>query len=100
VLADGGFLVFQLPARPAIAVRAARVRKWLVDRLPLGMAAAYRRWRHGSSEVFDMHYTPVDEVRRAVEAAGLTWVLAEPDLSCAAMMESYFYVGRKDARAR
>ncbi|HMO66954.1 MAG TPA: class I SAM-dependent methyltransferase, partial [Verrucomicrobiota bacterium] len=97
VCRPGGWVAFQLPARGPDSGRAARWRKRLVDALPFGLAAAYRRWRHGSSAVFDVFYTPRPAVEARLQAAGLAAGAAEPDASAGPGTEGYFYLARKAA---
>lgn len=93
----GGWVAFQLPARGPDSGRAARWRKRLVDALPFGLGSAYRRWRHGSSAVFDVFYTPRPEVEARLRSAGLTGIAAEPDASAGPGTEGWFYLARKAA---
>lgn len=90
-----GLIAFQLPARAAQRFDVARLRKRIVESLPFGLGRSYRQWRHGSTEVFEMHYTPVDTVLAATGAAGLVEVHREPDRSAGDGVESYLYVFRK-----
>lgn len=91
----GGWALFQLPSRNLRDGSAASFRQRLVDALPFGLGRAYRRWRHGSAVVFDVHYTPRDEVHATLRAAGLEPVHDEPDQSAGESTEGFIYVARK-----
>jgi ubiquinone/menaquinone biosynthesis C-methylase UbiE len=91
----GGVVAFQLPSRKFQADRMARFRKSLIESLPFGMDRLYRRWRHGSSVGFEMHFTPSAVVEAAAAAAGLKLVHREPDTSAGASTEGFFYVFEK-----
>lgn len=90
-----GWVVFQLPARPDPAERAGAWRRRLIDCLPFGLGAAWRKWRHGSSAVFDVCYTPPDVVRQAAGAVGLELVHAEPNADAGTNTEGFIYIFRR-----
>jgi ubiquinone/menaquinone biosynthesis C-methylase UbiE len=91
----GGVVAFQLPSRTFQADGMARFRKTLVESLPFGMDRLYRRWRHGSSVAFEMHFTPSAVVEAAAAASGLKLLHREPDTSAGTTTEGYFYVFEK-----
>ncbi len=91
----GGWVLFQLPSRNLQHSSAASFRQRLVDALPFGLGRAYRRWRHGSAVVFDVHYTPREEVHATLRAAGLEPLHDEPDASAGAGTEGFIYLARK-----
>jgi len=91
----GGVVAFQLPSRRFQADRMARFRKALVESLPFGLDRLYRRWRHGSSVVFEMHFTPSDVVEATAAAAGLKLLHREPDASAGETTEGFFYTFEK-----
>lgn len=91
----GGWVLFQLPSRRLIPPGGAAFRQRLVDSLPFGLDRVYRRWRHGSSTVFEMHYTPREQVTDVLTAAGLKVLHAEPDTSGGPNTEGFVYVCRK-----
>lgn len=93
----GGWVLFQLPTRQTAGGGAANWRRRLVESLPLGLGALYRRWRHGSSVVFDVYFTPADEVLAVAREAGLGIVHQEPDASAGENTEGYVYLFRKAA---
>lgn len=91
----GGVVAFQLPTRPLQADWMAKFRKSLIESLPFGMDRRYRRWRHGSSVAFEMHFTPSAVVEAAAATAGLKLVHREPDTSAGTTTEGFFYVFEK-----
>jgi ubiquinone/menaquinone biosynthesis C-methylase UbiE len=95
VCESGGLVVFQLPTRRHLPSSGGKLRRVLVDSLPFGLGAAYRRWRYGTAAVFDMHFTPCEAVEKQCRSAGLTPVLREPDMSAGAGTEGFLYVFRK-----
>jgi ubiquinone/menaquinone biosynthesis C-methylase UbiE len=88
----GGVVAFQLPSRAIRGDWKARLRKSLIESLPFGVDRLYRKWRRGSSVVFEMHFTPSAVVEAAAAAAGLKLVHREPDKSAGATSEGFFYV--------
>lgn len=88
----GGVVAFQLPSRTFQRNWMARFRKSLVEVLPFGLDRLYRRWRHGSSVVFEMHFTRSETVEATAAAAGLKLIHREPDTSAGATTEGFFYV--------
>ena len=95
VCAPGGFVAFQLPARQIVINRGAVIRKRIVDALPLGLGAAYRKRRRGAAAVFEMHYTPVSTVLAWTEKVGLEELHLESDWSAGRDAESFIYIFRK-----
>lgn len=95
VCRSGGYVTFQLPARAASWEHAARWRRRLIDSMPLGFAKMWRRWRHGSSVVFDVFYTLPETVRAAASEAGLEFIHAEPSGDAGAGTEGFIYLFRK-----
>jgi ubiquinone/menaquinone biosynthesis C-methylase UbiE len=93
----GGWVAFQLPAGASTSQTLPRLRRWLVEHLPFGLGAAYRRWRHGSSVQFDMHFTKSGTVEALLHDVGLTEVYREPDGSAGPQTEGYLYLYRKGA---
>ena len=91
----GGIVAFQLPSRETHPDRMAKFRKWIVEHLPFGAGRLYRRWRHGTSALFDMYFTPSQQVEATAAAAGLELIHREPDASAGATVESFFYIFRK-----
>jgi ubiquinone/menaquinone biosynthesis C-methylase UbiE len=91
----GGIVAFQLPSRDKDPDRMAKFRKWIIEHLPFGAGRLYRRWRHGTSALFDMYYTPRQQVEATAAAAGLELIHREPDASAGATVESFFYIFRK-----
>jgi ubiquinone/menaquinone biosynthesis C-methylase UbiE len=91
----GGVVAFQLPSRTFQADRIAKFRKSLIESLPFGMDRLYRRWRHGSSVAFEMHFTPSAVVEATASAEGLKLVHREPDVSAGETTEGFFYVFEK-----
>jgi ubiquinone/menaquinone biosynthesis C-methylase UbiE len=94
----GGIVAFQLPSRAPRSNWAARFRKTLIDRLPFGWGRLYRQWRHGSSVVFDMYFTPDSTVEATAAAAGLKLIHREPDASAGAATGGFFYIFGKPER--
>ena len=90
-----GWVVFQLPARPAPTVHIQLWRRRLVEALPFGLGAIWRRWRHGSSVIFDVCYTPPEIVRQAAAEGGLEFVYAEPNADAGTGTEGFIYLFRK-----
>ena len=97
VCKPSGVVAFQLPARDLNENRAARYRQLIIENLPLGLGRAYRRWRHGSAEVFKMYYTPAEVVQELAGGCGLELLFREPDPSAGSGTEGYFYAFRKVA---
>ncbi len=95
----GGWVMFQLPSRLQAADRGARLRRRLVDSLPFGLGRAYRQWRHGSSAVFDMHFTPRETVMEALSSLGMQVLQTAPDASAGAHTEGFIYVCRNPGAA-
>ncbi len=93
-----GIVAFQLPSRAPRFTWAARFRKTLIDRLPFNWGRRYRQWRHGSSVVFDMYFTPAATVEATAAAAGLKLIHREPDALAGATTEGFFYIFRKPER--
>lgn len=89
---SGGVVAFQLPSRTFQADWISRFRKSLIESLPFGIDRLYRRWRHGSSVAFEVHYTPSPVVEAAAAGAGLHLIHREPDLSAGPTTEGFFYV--------
>ena len=87
--------MFSLPTRVLCSTWPRMVRKKIVDALPFGLGAAYRRWRHGSEAVFDMHYTPVQTVEATLTKAGLKMIHREPDQSAGEHAEGFLYIATK-----
>lgn len=96
VCKPGGWVAFQLPSRPLLPQTGARIRRWIVDRLPFGLGAAYRRWKHGTSVLFNMHFTPPEKVRAVLTAAGLREIHREPDRSAGNETEGFIYLYRRN----
>lgn len=97
VCRPAGWVAFQLPAgqRHHARSRVALARKWIVDHLPWGLGAAYRKWKHGTSAVFEMYYTPSKEVLQAVGAVGLVEIHRRPDDAAGPGSLSYTYLFQK-----
>jgi SAM-dependent methyltransferase len=95
VCRPGQWVAFQLPARQLGTVWGARLRQRIVDLLPFGLGAAYRRWRHGSRAVFDMFFTPPAVLEEAAAGVGLRLMHKEPDPGGGPGTEGFFYVFRK-----
>lgn len=95
ICAAGGVIAFQLPTRTLHANRTARLRKSLIESLPLGLGQRYRRWRHGSSAVFEVYYTPSSKVEATAATAGLKLIHREPDPAAGPATEGFFYIFRK-----
>jgi SAM-dependent methyltransferase len=91
----GGIVAFQLPSTAPRYNWAARFRKFFIDRLRFGWGRLYRQRRHGSSVVFDMHYTACPMVEATAATAGLKLLQREPDASAGATVESFFYIFKK-----
>jgi len=96
VCRPGGWLAFQLPSRPQAGSAQARFRQRLIDALPFGLGAAYRRWRHGSSTVFEVYYTLPDTVTRTLREAGIRPLAQIPDQSAGEGTEGFLYLGTRD----
>ena len=92
VTAPGGFVAFQLPSRGR---EGAPTRRRIVDALPAGMRTRYRRWRRGTAAVFDMYYTPPEQVASVAARAGLDLLRQQQDESAGPGTEGYIYVFRK-----
>jgi hypothetical protein len=99
VCAEGGWVLFQLPGRRLTTGWAAALRQRMVDALPWGGAELYRRWRHGSSAVFEMHFTPQPVVREFLSSLGLQIRAVHPDESAGPGTEGFVYICRKPAAA-
>ena len=97
VCEPGGLVVFQLPSRRIRSSILDHVRRRVVDALPFGLGRLYRRWRHGTSAVFEMHFTPSSDVESVCRGAGLSLLFREADVSAGAGTEGYLYVFRKSA---
>jgi ubiquinone/menaquinone biosynthesis C-methylase UbiE len=95
VCSPGGWVAFQLPAQPANSQLLPRLRRSIVDRLPFGLGATYRRWRKGSSALFDMHFTSPHKVKAVLLRSGLHEIHREPDESAGASTKGFIYLYRK-----
>lgn len=97
VCRPAGWVAFQLPAshRNRARSQAAVVRKWIVDHLPWGLGSAYRKWKHGSSAVFEMYCTPSEQVIQAATDAGLVEIHRQPDEAAGPGILSYTYLFKK-----
>jgi SAM-dependent methyltransferase len=95
VCRPGGWVAFQLPARPLRSFTLAAARKWIMDLLPFGLDRLYRNWKHGCPVLFEMHYTPPETVLGVTSPAGLIEVHREPDASAGISIQSFIYVFRK-----
>lgn len=95
VCKPGGWVVFQLPYDPGRSQFFALLRKRLVDRLPFGLAGAYRRWRRGTSQIFEMHFTTPEEVGALLSRSGLEVRHCEPDESAGLGTRGFIYLARK-----
>ncbi len=94
VTAPGGFVAFQLPSR---GPEGTSTRRRIVDALPAAVRTRYRRWRLGTTAVFDMYYTRPEHVVTVAGAAGLDLLKQEPDESAGVGIEGYIYVFRRRA---
>jgi SAM-dependent methyltransferase len=99
VCSPGGWVVFSLPARVLDSTWPRMVRQKLVDLLPFGLGSVYRRWRHGSAAVFEMHFTPTRTVEAALKAAGLRVLRCEPDQSAGPNAEGHLYIASQPSPA-
>lgn len=88
----GGIVAFQLPSQNLKPSRTASLRQKIVDRLPFGLDRKYRRWQHGTSVVFEMHFTPSPTVVAFGEQLGMKLLRKEPDPSAGPDTEGFFYV--------
>jgi ubiquinone/menaquinone biosynthesis C-methylase UbiE len=98
VCKPGGWVAFQLPASAANTQNWARLRCWLVEHLPFGLGAVYRRWRHKTSAQYNMHFTKPAKVRAAFHGLGLTEIHREPDQAAGTTTEGFLYFFRKAGR--
>lgn len=89
-----GIVVFQLPETPASSQFFARIRKFLVDSLPFGLAQAYRRRKYNRSVLFDMHFTPRHTVEKIAKSHGLHLLKFIPQEQ-AGELEGAIYIFRK-----
>lgn len=94
VTVPGGFVAFQLPSR---GPSRAPTRRRIVDALPVGIRTRYRLWRRGTAAVFDMYYTPPENVVTVAAGAGLDLLGQQPDDSAGVGTEGYIYVFRHRA---
>ncbi len=89
-----GLVVLHLPcSNRGNAVSA--IRKRIVDAIPFGLGDVYRKWRHGTAAVFEMHYTPAEIVERVALSSGLGLVHKEPCASNKGGPLGYIYVFHK-----
>jgi len=93
----GGWVAFQLPSRSHRSQLLPRIRRWIIDHLPFGLDMAWRRWRRGSSVLFNMHFTPPSKVKALLEDAGLQEMHREFDKSAGEETEGFLYLYRKPA---
>lgn len=97
VCRPGGWVAFQLPSRAIRPNRAALARKWIVEHLPFGLGALYRKWRHGASSAFDVFSIPADQVEAVFAKAEFVLMGKEPDASAGETFESSIYIFRRKA---
>ncbi|MGH7950734.1 MAG: class I SAM-dependent methyltransferase [Limisphaerales bacterium] len=90
-----GIVAFQLPSRTLRSSPGNKLRKFLVDCMPLGLNRLYRQWRHGSPVVFEMYYTPCSRVEAVAKESGLALIHKEPDGSAGENTEGFFYIFKK-----
>jgi ubiquinone/menaquinone biosynthesis C-methylase UbiE len=95
VCRPGGWVAFQLPYYSGVSQTLPMLRKRVVDRLPFGLAAAYRRWRRGTSQIFEMHFTPPEKVEAILASGQLEIRHREPDESAGADTKGFIYLARK-----
>jgi ubiquinone/menaquinone biosynthesis C-methylase UbiE len=93
----GGWVMFQLPYDRGSSQLGPRFRKWLVDHLPFGLAGAYRRWRRGTSQIFEMHFTSPEKVETVLSRHRVEVRHREPDKSAGPGTRGFIYVARKAA---
>ncbi len=94
VCRSGGVVAFQLPTRVLRANRAAAVRQFIVEKLPFGLGARYRKWRHGVSTAFDVYCSPLETVEKLVNDAGMELLHKERDSSAGQHIESFIFILR------
>jgi SAM-dependent methyltransferase len=101
VCRPGGWVAFQLPSRrcQTWAFRKSQIRRALIDSLPFGLGTAWRKWKHGTTVVFEVNCTPLEEVRRVAESVGLRLCHAEPSQDGGEDTEGYIYVFEKERRS-
>lgn len=75
----GGWVAFQLPFDPGQSQTMSWLRRRIVDALPFGLGGAYRRWRRGTSRLFEMHFTPPEKVETILTRGGMEVRHREPD---------------------
>jgi ubiquinone/menaquinone biosynthesis C-methylase UbiE len=95
VCRPGGVVAFQVPARETRVNRMSKFRQKCVESLPFGLGRIYRRWRHGSSSLFEMNYTPASVVEAVGKDAGLRLLHREPDNSAGPGTEGFFFIFRR-----
>ena len=66
-----------------------------MEALPPGVRSRYRRWRHGTSAVFDMYYTDPSVVLALAGSAALELLHREPDEAAGVGTEGYIYIFRR-----
>lgn len=97
---SGGYVIFQLPSRPGSPQTIARMRRWIVDHFPFGLGQTYRKWKRGTSTIFDMHFTPVKEVVNSCHSFGLKDVVLKYNESSGPQTEGFIYLFKKPICAK
>lgn len=98
VCKPGGYVIFQLPSRPGSPQTIARMRRWIVDHFPFGLSQIYRKWKRGTSTIFDMHFTPVKEVVNSCHSFGLKDVVLKYNEYSGPQTEGFIYLFKKPIR--
>lgn len=96
ICAPGGHLVFQLPEAARKSQTSARMRRWIIDYLPFGLGKRYRKWKYGRTVLFNMHFTPRQQVLKLTQSCLLDCI-AIVDPVEAGELEGALYFMQKPA---
>lgn len=91
----GGYMIFQLPSRPGSPIAISRMRRWIIDHFPFGLDQTYRKWKRGTSTIYNMHFTPVKEVVHSCLSFGLKEVILKYNEFSGPQTEGFVYLFRK-----
>jgi SAM-dependent methyltransferase len=95
VCKEGGFVAFQMPSCRIKGHSFQDFRRIIVDFLPFGLGAFYRRLKRTPSVRFNVYCAGPDSVINSAGKSKLKCIAQEPDKSAGEYLESFIYVFRK-----
>lgn len=91
----GGCVAFQLPTEEVASAFLPKIRRRLVESLPLGLSGRYRKWRSGSETRFRVFATSQETIIEFAKTGGLGLEHLEPDVSAGSGFKSYIFLFRR-----